>query len=267
MGLLSFLNPASLWNNAIKPAVNFTTNVVTGHPQQAFQDLQNTSNFTQAASSLTGNLQNLAKLNPLSTPLNANPLASPPASQLGQGFMSNFQNLMSHFHRTGGIAPTGRSSAVPATPAAAQTTPAVGAPGAGGPGSVPSSGPQANNPSTWNDNNAPYGVTLAGYSPQNHTNLTAADLASTDPASVSQNAKYLVYNYFLANQTQPTADWAPAAATALNAQYNTNIFHAIDGETLGYGNEYVHSAPNGYGMPQGTYNPSATGELFWGATS
>jgi hypothetical protein len=122
-------------------------------------------------------------------------------------------------------------------------------------------GPVANDPSTWNDNNAPYGVTLAGYSPQDHTDLTAADLA--DP----KNAKYAVYNYFLANQTQPTKDWAPGAADALNAMYNTDIYHAIDGETLGYGDEYVHSAPNGYGMQRGTYNPDATGELFWGSTS
>lgn len=96
--------------------------------------------------------------------------------------------------------------------------------------------------------------------------MTPADLTSTDPASVSKNAKYLVYNYFLANKTEPTNDWAPGAAAALNAEYKTNIFHAIDGETLGYGDEYVHSAPNGYGMPAGTFNPSARGELFWGAT-
>jgi hypothetical protein len=127
--------------------------------------------------------------------------------------------------------------------------------------------PRAGYPSTWNDNNAPYGITLAGYSPQNHTDLTPADLTNTDPANVSKNAKYLVYNYFLENKTQPTNDWAPGAAAALNARYNTNIFHAIDGETLGYGDEYVHSAPNGYGMPRGTYNPDATGELFWGSTS
>jgi hypothetical protein len=127
--------------------------------------------------------------------------------------------------------------------------------------------PRAGDPSTWNDNNAPYGITLAGYSPQNHRDITPAELNSTDPANVSKNAKYLVYNYFLENKTQPTQTWAPDAAAALNARYNTNIFHAIDGETLGYGDEYVHSAPNGYGMPRGTYNPDATGELFWGSTS
>ena len=125
--------------------------------------------------------------------------------------------------------------------------------------------PQPNDPSTWNDNNAPYGVTLAGFSPQNHTDIPASALWSKDPANVAKNAKYLVYNYFLENKTQPTKDWAPAAAQALNQRYGTKIFHAIDGETLGYGDEYVHSAPNGYGMQRGTFNPSATGELFWGA--
>jgi hypothetical protein len=54
-------------------------------------------------------------------------------------------------------------------------------------------------------------------------------------------------------------------AAALNQKYNTTLFHAIDGESLGYGDEYIHSAPNGFGMVSGTYNPSATGEFLWGA--
>jgi hypothetical protein len=114
-------------------------------------------------------------------------------------------------------------------------------------------------PSTWTDNNAPYGVTFAGFSPQNHTNLTLADLANP------MNAKYAAYNYLLSNQVVPNQTWAPAAADALNQKYGTTIFHAIDGETLGYGDEYIHSAPNGYGMSQGTYSPTATGEFLWGA--
>lgn len=116
-------------------------------------------------------------------------------------------------------------------------------------------------PSTWTDNNAPYGVTFAGFSPQNHTHLTLDDLGIPGKAE-----KYAVYHYLLANRVQPTGDWAPSAAEALNRKYNTNVFHAIDGETLGYGSEYVHSAPNGYGMARGTYNPNATGEFFWGTT-
>ncbi len=114
-------------------------------------------------------------------------------------------------------------------------------------------------PSTWTDNNAPYGVTFAGFSPQDHRDLTLADLGVPGKAE-----KYAVYSHLLANKIQPTSDWAPAVADALNRKYNTTVFHAIDGETLGYGNEYVHSAPNGYGMPSGTYNPNATGEFFWG---
>lgn len=114
-------------------------------------------------------------------------------------------------------------------------------------------------PSQWTDNNAPYGVTLAGFSPQNQTHLTPEDLGIPGKAE-----KYAVYSYLLNNRIQPTSDWAPAAADALNKKYSTNVFHAIDGETLGYGNEYVHSAPNGYGLLAGQYNPNATGEFFWG---
>lgn len=115
-------------------------------------------------------------------------------------------------------------------------------------------------PSTWTDNNAPYGVTFAGFSPQNHTDLTLADLGIPGKAE-----KYAVYSYLLANKVQPSSDWAPRVADALNKKYNTTVFKVIDGETLGYGNEYVHSAPNGYGMAPGTFNPNATGEFSWGS--
>ena len=114
-------------------------------------------------------------------------------------------------------------------------------------------------PSNWTDNNAPYGVTFAGFSPQNHTDLTLDDLGVPGKAE-----KYAAYNYLLSNTIQPTHDWAPAAADALNKKYNTTVYKAIDGETLGFGNEYIHSAPNGYGMARGTFNPDATGEFFWG---
>ena len=113
-------------------------------------------------------------------------------------------------------------------------------------------------PSSWTDNDAPYGVTFAGFSPQDHTNLSVSDLSN--PA----NAKYAVYDYLLSNQITPDKTWATKAADALNQLTGTTVFKAIDGETLGYGDEYVHSAPNGYGMHWGTYNPNATGEFFWG---
>lgn len=115
-------------------------------------------------------------------------------------------------------------------------------------------------PSMWTDNNAPYGVTFAGFSPQLHRDLTLDDLGVPGKAE-----KYAVYHYLVTNRVEPTSDWAPAAADALNRRYNTTVYRAIDGETLGYGNEYVHSAPNGYGMLPGTYNPNARGEFFWGA--
>ncbi len=114
-------------------------------------------------------------------------------------------------------------------------------------------------PSAWTDNNAPFGVTFAGFSPQDHTDLTLQDLGVPGKAE-----KYAAYDYLLSNKIQPTNDWAPAAADALNAQYNTTVYHAIDGETPGYGDEYIHSAANGYGMARGTFNPLSTGEFFWG---
>lgn len=114
-------------------------------------------------------------------------------------------------------------------------------------------------PSSWSDNNAPYGVTFAGFSPQDHTDLSVADLSNP------LNAKYAVYDYLLSNRVGADATWAYGAADALNKQLGTTVFKAIDGETLGYGDEYVHSAPNGYGMARGTFNPAANGEFFWGA--
>jgi len=113
-------------------------------------------------------------------------------------------------------------------------------------------------PSTWTDNNAPYGVTFAGFSPQDHTNLSLNDLSNP------LNAKYAAYDYLLTNKVAPNSTWATDAAAALNQKYATTVFKAIDGETLGYGDEYIHSAKNGYGMASGTYNASATGEFFWG---
>jgi hypothetical protein len=113
-------------------------------------------------------------------------------------------------------------------------------------------------PKTWTDNNAPYGVTFAGFSPQDHTNLTKEDLRNP------LNAKYAVFDYLVSNRIEATKDWAPGAADALNQMTGLNIFHAIDGETLGYGDEYVHTAPNGYGMAQGTYDPRMRSEFFWG---
>ena len=68
-------------------------------------------------------------------------------------------------------------------------------------------------PSTWTSNNAPYGVTYAGFSPQDHTDLTLADLGVPGKAE-----KYAAYSYMVANKIQPTSDWAPGVAAALNAK-------------------------------------------------
>lgn len=90
------------------------------------------------------------------------------------------------------------------------------------------------------------------------TSLILADLAAPGCE------KYAVYDYLLTNKIQPTADWAPLAADALNRKYNTTASHAIGGDLLACNDEYVHSATNGYGMADGTFNRTATGEFFWG---
>lgn len=113
-------------------------------------------------------------------------------------------------------------------------------------------------PSTWTGDSSPYGVTFAGFSQMNHNDLSLQDLAK------SGNEKYLAYNYLLSNQIAADKTWAPAAAAALNEQRGANIFQAIDGETLFYGDEYIHTAPNGFGLAQGTYDPKAVSEFLWG---
>src|SRR5207248_1029916 len=110
----------------------------------------------------------------------------------------------------------------------------------------------------WKPDPSPYGVLLAGWSPQDHTNLTRNDLA--DPAKAG---KYAVYNYLIANQVQATQTWAPAAAQALNHQYHTDVYQALDGETLVWGDEYCHTASLGHGVV-GPLEPGLKGEILWG---
>ncbi|MFN0061532.1 MAG: hypothetical protein ACKVPX_03325 [Myxococcaceae bacterium] len=151
--------------------------------------------------------------------------------------------------------------------------------------SVPSDPhPLANNTAAWsNENNAPYGVTLAGFSPGDHVNFdlekagkAAEEAASWNlgRASKGEGIKYLVYNYFLENKTPASPDWAFKAAADLNARYKTDVFRVIPegpglvGGALGWGDEYVHSDGGpGYGMVKGTFNPSSNGTLYWGHTS
>ena len=108
-------------------------------------------------------------------------------------------------------------------------------------------------------NNAPYGVTLAGWSPQNHQGANLRD---------PQNAKYIVYAYLVANKIAPSSTWAPAAVALLQQLVPAVPWQAADGETLVYGDEYVHPAPNGHGMQPGTFNPDVSPtEFFWGSIS
>lgn len=77
--------------------------------------------------------------------------------------------------------------------------------------------------------------------------------------------KYAVANVLQQMSTQPGFDplnFAAAAAAQLNAMFNTNQFIAADGQTIIYGDEYVHTAPPGY---HGT-DPHGGWELFWGST-
>lgn len=107
---------------------------------------------------------------------------------------------------------------------------------------------------------------FAGFSPDNHL------------GEVPQlNApKYAVYNELARLSNEPGFDKSNFAATAaanLQALFGNPmgsdgqpLFRAIDGETIGYGDEYVHYAPTGYGLRPGQYDATAPGEFFWGFT-
>jgi hypothetical protein len=165
--------------------------------------------------------------------------------QLSEGEFASFLTQLTAADSTAGAGGTGTAKASTVAASSPAPTPAA-------------TSSALIDPSTWTDNNAPYGVTFAGFSPQNHTDLSLADLDNP------LNAKYAAYDYLVTNKIDPNGDWAQAAADGMNKQFNTNVFQAIDGETLGYGDEYIHSAKNGYAMAAGTYNPTATGEFFWG---
>ena len=63
--------------------------------------------------------------------------------------------------------------------------------------------------------------------------------------------------------SSPCRSWAPAAAAALNQIVGSERFTAVTGVKLVFGDQSVHTAPNGKGMLPGTYNPTATGEFLW----
>jgi hypothetical protein len=107
---------------------------------------------------------------------------------------------------------------------------------------------------------------FAGFCPDNHLGETPTVTAP----------KYAVYNVLANLANGPSFDpknFAPQAAADLQQMFGNPmwqdgqpLFRAIDGETIGYGDEYVHYAPTGYGLQAGTYNPEAPGEFFWGYT-
>jgi hypothetical protein len=105
-------------------------------------------------------------------------------------------------------------------------------------------------------------ITYCGFSPQDHQ---GADL--NDP----MKAKYALQQ-FLVETNADLNGGAEGIADALNQKYGAaygdpKFFTAIDTETIMMPDgQYVHYAPNGYAMANGTFNPMNTGEVFWGAT-
>ena len=127
------------------------------------------------------------------------------------------------------------------------------------PGSDASAGPQPFQPVACR-------YVFAGFCPENHLGETPTVNAP----------KYAVYNELATLANDPSFDpknFASKAAADLNQLFGNPtwtdgqpLFRALDGETLGYGDEYVHYAPTGYGLQPGAYNPEAPGEFFWGYT-
>jgi len=96
------------------------------------------------------------------------------------------------------------------------------------------------------------------------------DFDNPDPHHLKPVVSELLYS----GQVAPTHDWVtPELVSRLNAlcgidPNSPDAFRALDGETLAFsGDEYVHSAPVGYGLQRGQYDPNAAGEFFWGSTN
>jgi len=106
-------------------------------------------------------------------------------------------------------------------------------------------------------NLAPYGVALVGFSPQEHQGANLRDAAQ---------AKYIAYAYLVANAILPSSSWAPAAAAFLASIVPSVPWQAADGETLVYGDEYIHVAPRGWGDPTLLHRDDLNAqEFFWGS--
>jgi hypothetical protein len=105
-------------------------------------------------------------------------------------------------------------------------------------------------------------ITYCGFSPQDHQGANLSD---------PMNAKYALQQYLIDTNANLNGG-AQAIVDALNQKYgaaygNANFFTATDAETIMMPDgQYVHYAPNGYAMAGGTFNPTNTGEVFWGAT-
>ncbi len=101
-------------------------------------------------------------------------------------------------------------------------------------------------------------ITYAGFEPKSINR----HLNDTDPAKAGKD---WVYRYLVHNNITPTGNWAEAAAAALNQKHNTDVFRAVNGgDTLVYGDEWVRSTENGYGLRPGQYDANAKGQFFWG---
>ncbi len=100
-------------------------------------------------------------------------------------------------------------------------------------------------------------ITYAGFEPRSiNRNVGVTDIAKA--------GKDWVYRYLVNNNIDPNSNWAQAAAAALNQQYGTDEFKAINPQILVYGDEAVRTTQNGYGLRPGQYDPNARGQFFWG---
>lgn len=99
-------------------------------------------------------------------------------------------------------------------------------------------------------------ITYAGFEPKSINR----NLNESNPAKAGKD---WVYRYLVNNKIDPNSNWAQAAADALNRQYNTDVFRALDGQTLVYGDERVRTTPVGYGLTKGQYDPGSKGQFHW----
>lgn len=251
-----------------------------------------TGNPTAGGSYDVNNLT-FAGTNPLSFGIGNAPGQAAPAADLSTYNTTPTAGQLSTGYDAGGNLSYGAQPAAPATSSIGQESPgfAVSPFLPGGSPTVPASAqrltPQQISPSTFKpttykapttpnpslvsdvfnvgggaSENGYGGVTYAGFDPQNHQGAALGD---------PMNAKYALQQFLVDSGTDLSGN-AVQIASQLNAKYGAaygdpNFFTAIDGETIMMPDgQYVHAAPNGYGLGTGTFNPANSREVFWGSS-